>query len=91
MSLRCMIVIVLTSLCAGQVHAESGGQIPYPEKSRVIIRENEAEATTGSLTVTNPGSRPWLMQTWLEDENGVRKGMCIRNCPGWSQIFPAAC
>lgn len=74
MSLRCMIVIVLTSLCAGQVHAESGGQIPYPEKSRVIIRENEAEATTGSLTVTNPGSRPWLMQTWLEDENGVRKG-----------------
>lgn len=74
MSLRCMIVIVLTSLCAGQVHAESGGQIPYPEKSRVIIRENEAEVTTGSLTVTNPGSRPWLMQTWLEDENGVRKG-----------------
>ena len=74
MSLRCIIVIVLTSLCAGQVHAESGGQIPYPEKSRVIIRENEAEATTGSLTVTNPGSRPWLMQTWLEDENGVRKG-----------------
>ncbi|EGK4110335.1 TPA: molecular chaperone [Escherichia coli] len=74
MSLRCMIVIVLTSLCAGQVHAESGGQIPYPEKSRVIIRENEAEATTGSLTVTNPGSRPWLMQTWLEDEHGVRKG-----------------
>ncbi|HAW0924916.1 TPA: molecular chaperone [Escherichia coli] len=74
MSLRCMIVIVLTSLCAGQVHAESGGQIPYPEKSRVIIRENEVETTTGSLTVTNPGSRPWLMQTWLEDENGVRKG-----------------
>ena len=74
MSLRCMIVIVLTSLCAGQVHAESGGQIPYPEKNRVIIRENEAEASTGSLTVTNPGSRPWLMQTWLEDENGVRKG-----------------
>ncbi|HDZ7460911.1 TPA: molecular chaperone [Escherichia coli] len=74
MSLRCMIVIVLTSLCAGQVHAESGGQIPYPEKSRVIIRENKAEATTGSLTVTNPGSRPWLMQTWLEDEHGVRKG-----------------
>ncbi|MFI0604972.1 molecular chaperone [Escherichia coli] len=67
-------MIILTSLCAGQVHAESGGQIPYPEKSRVIIRENEAEATTGSLTVTNPGSRPWLMQTWLEDENGVRKG-----------------
>ncbi|EPL0050599.1 fimbrial biogenesis chaperone [Escherichia coli] len=74
MSLRCIIVIVLTSLCAGQVHAESGGQIPYPEKSRVIIRENEGEATTGSLTVTNPGSRPWLMQTWLEDEHGVRKG-----------------
>ncbi|EFO1594568.1 molecular chaperone [Escherichia coli] len=74
MSLRYMIVIVLTCLCAGQVHAESGGQIPYPEKSRVIIRENEAEATTGSLTVTNPGSRPWLMQTWLEDEHGVRKG-----------------
>lgn len=74
MSLRYMIVIVLTCLCAGQVHAESGGQIPYPEKSRVIIRENEAEVTTGSLTVTNPGSRPWLMQTWLEDEHGVRKG-----------------
>ena len=56
------------------MHAESGGQIPYPERSRVIIRENEGEATTGSLTVTNPGSRPWLMQTWLEDEHGVRKG-----------------
>ncbi|EPB2021905.1 molecular chaperone [Escherichia coli] len=74
MSLRCMIVIVLTCLCAGLVHAESGGQIPYPEKSRVIIRENEAVVNAGNLTVTNPGSRPWLIQTWLEDENGVRSG-----------------
>lgn len=74
MSLRYMIVIVLTCLCAGQVHAESGGQIPYPEKNRIIIRGNEAEVTTGNLTVTNPGSRPWLMQAWLEDENGVRNG-----------------
>ncbi|CUA13306.1 molecular chaperone [Escherichia coli] len=74
MSLRCMIVIVLTSLCAGQVHAESGGQIPYPEKSRVIIRQGADVHTTGSLTVTNPGSRPWLMQAWLENENGVREG-----------------
>lgn len=74
MSLRYMILIALTCLCAGRVHAESGGQTPYPEKSRVIIRESEAEVTTGNLTVTNPGSRPWLMQVWLEDENGVKEG-----------------
>ncbi|QTA28823.1 fimbrial biogenesis chaperone [Escherichia albertii] len=74
MSLKHMILIVLTCLSVGQVLAESGGQIPYPEKSRVIIRENEAEVTTGNLTVTNPGSRPWLMQAWLEDENGIREG-----------------
>ncbi|EPA9819920.1 fimbrial biogenesis chaperone [Escherichia coli] len=72
--MRYMILIVLTCLCVGQVLAESGGQTPFPEKSRVIIRENEAEVTTGNLTVTNPGSRPWLMQAWLEDENGVREG-----------------
>ncbi|EGM7736312.1 molecular chaperone [Escherichia albertii] len=75
MSLRHMILIALTCLCTGQAHAESGGQTPYPEKSRVIIRESEAEATTGNLTVTNPGYRPWLMQAWLEDENGVREGL----------------
>ncbi|EOT8213862.1 molecular chaperone [Escherichia albertii] len=69
-----MTVIVLACLCVSQVLAESGGQIPYPEKSRVIIRENEAEVTTGDLTVTNPGSRPWLIQAWLEDESGVREG-----------------
>lgn len=74
MSLRCIIVIVLICFFSVQVHAESGGQIPYPEKSRVIIRENDAKVTTGNLTVTNPGSRPWLMQAWLEDEEGVRKG-----------------
>ncbi|EHR8987564.1 molecular chaperone [Escherichia coli] len=74
MSLRCMIVIVLTCLCASLVHAESGGQIPYPEKSRVIIKQGKDVNVTGYLTVTNPGSRPWLMQTWLEDENGVRVG-----------------
>ncbi|ENK9286785.1 fimbria/pilus periplasmic chaperone [Escherichia albertii] len=74
MSLRYIIVIALICLCADQGHAESGSQIPYPEKSRVIIRENEAEVTTGNLTVTNPGSRPWLMQAWLEDENGAREG-----------------
>ncbi|HDC4802747.1 TPA: molecular chaperone [Escherichia coli] len=74
MSLRHIIFIVLYCLCAVQVNAESGGQTPYPEKSRVIIRESETVVTTGNLTVTNPGSRPWLMQAWLEDENGVREG-----------------
>lgn len=72
--LKHIIFIVLTSFCAAGVHAESCGQTPYPEKSRVIIRESEAVVTTGSLTVINPGSCPWLMQTWLEDEHGVRKG-----------------
>ncbi|MCZ8781158.1 molecular chaperone [Escherichia albertii] len=85
MSLRLMILIALTCLCAGQVHAESGGQIPYPEKSRVIIRENETEVSTGNLTVTNPGSRPWLMQAWLEDENGVREGQVY---PELSRLEP---
>ncbi|EGO9522583.1 molecular chaperone [Escherichia coli] len=74
MSLRYMVFIVLACLCAGRTYAESGGQTPYPEKSRVIIRESEAEVTTGNLTITNPGSRPWLMQAWLEDENGDREG-----------------
>ena len=74
MSLKHMILIVLTCLYVGQVLAESGGQMPYPEKSRVIIRENATGVTTGNLTVTNPDSRPWLMQAWLEDENGVREG-----------------
>ncbi|EFH2659450.1 TPA: molecular chaperone [Escherichia coli] len=74
MSLRYMVFIVLSCLCAGRTYAESAGQTPYPEKSRVIIRESEAVVTTGNLTITNPGSRPWLMQAWLEDENGVREG-----------------
>lgn len=74
MSLRYMILIALTCLCAGQVHAVAGGQTPYPEKSRVIIRQGEDVNVTGNLTVTNPGSRPWLIQTWLEDEEGVRVG-----------------
>ncbi|MEC9839959.1 fimbria/pilus periplasmic chaperone [Escherichia coli] len=69
-----MIVIVLIFLCAGRSYAESYGQTPYPEKSRVIIKQVEGMNVAGSLTVTNPGSRPWLMQTWLEDENGVRAG-----------------
>ncbi|OYC53836.1 hypothetical protein RX33_04520 [Escherichia coli] len=74
MSLRYMVFIVISCLCAGRTYAESAGQTPYPEKSRVIIRESEAVVTTGNLTITNPGSRPWLMQAWLEDENGVREG-----------------
>ncbi len=74
MSLRLIVVIVLTCLCVEQIHAEPGGQTPYPEKSRVIIRESEAVVTTGNLNITNPGSRPWLMQAWLEDENGIKEG-----------------
>lgn len=74
MSLRHLVFIILSCLCAGRVYAESSGQMPYPEKSRVIIRESEAVVTTGNLTVTNPGARPWLIQAWLEDENGVREG-----------------
>ncbi|EFJ2925015.1 TPA: molecular chaperone [Escherichia coli] len=74
MSLRHLFFIILSCLCAGKGYAESGGQAPYPEKSRVIIRKNEAVVTTGNLTVSNPGSLPWLMQAWLEDENGVKEG-----------------
>ncbi|EGI24637.1 protein FasE [Escherichia coli TA206] len=74
MSLRYLFFIILSCLCAGRTYAESAGQTPYPEKSRVIIRESEAVVTTGNVTITNPGSRPWLMQAWLEDENGVREG-----------------
>ncbi|EJZ2266264.1 molecular chaperone [Escherichia albertii] len=74
MSLRSILFIVLSCLCSGGVCAGTGGQIPYPEKSRVIIRQGEDGNATGNLTVTNPGAEPWLMQTWLEDENGVRTG-----------------
>ncbi len=74
MSLRYIVFIVLSCLCSGRTYAESGGHTPYPEKSRVIIRESESVVTTGSLSITNPGSRPWLMQAWLEDENGGREG-----------------
>lgn len=85
MSLRHMILVALTCLCVGQTYAESGGQTPYPEKSRVIIKQGNKVATTGNLTVTNPGSRPWLMQVWLEDENGVREG---RVYPELSRLEP---
>lgn len=85
MSLRYLFFIILSCLCAGRGYAESGGQIPYPEKSRVIIRESEAVVTTGSLAVTNPGSRPWLMQAWLENENGIREG---RVYPELSRLEP---
>ncbi|EFN7494503.1 molecular chaperone [Escherichia coli] len=85
MSLRYMVFIVISCLCAGRTYAESAGQTPYPEKSRVIIRESEAVVTTGNLTITNPGSRPWLMQAWLEDENGVREG---RVYPEISRLEP---
>ncbi|MEC9669518.1 fimbria/pilus periplasmic chaperone [Escherichia coli] len=74
MSLRHIVFIVLSCLCAGRTYAESAGQTPYPEKSRVIIRQGDDVVTTGNLTITNPGTRPWLMQAWLEDENGVREG-----------------
>lgn len=85
MSLRYMVFIVISCLCAGRTYAESAGQTPYPEKSRVIIRESEAVVTTGNLTITNPGPRPWLMQAWLEDENGVREG---RVYPELSRLEP---
>ncbi|HAY0106306.1 fimbria/pilus periplasmic chaperone [Escherichia coli] len=85
MSLKYLVFIILSCLCAGRGYAESGGQIPYPEKSRVIIRESEAVVTMGSLAVINPGSRPWLMQAWLEDENGVREG---RVYPELSRLEP---
>ncbi|MFP2145920.1 molecular chaperone [Escherichia coli] len=85
MSLRYIVFIVMYCLCAGRTYAESAGQTPYPEKSRVIIRESEAVVTTGNLTITNPGSRPWLMQAWLEDENGVREG---RVYPEISRLEP---
>ena len=74
MSLRYLVFIILSCLCADWGYAESGGQAPYPERSRVIIRESEAVVTTGNLTVRNPGSHPWLMQAWLEDENAAREG-----------------
>ncbi|HAY0106691.1 fimbria/pilus periplasmic chaperone [Escherichia coli] len=74
MSLRHIVFIVLSCLCAGRTYAESASQTPYPEKSRVIIRQGDDVVTTGNLTITNPGTRPWLMQAWLEDENGVREG-----------------
>ncbi|MED0154200.1 fimbria/pilus periplasmic chaperone [Escherichia coli] len=74
MSLRHIVFIVLSCLCAGRTYAESADQTPYPEKSRVIIRQGDDVVTTGNLTITNPGTRPWLMQAWLEDENGVREG-----------------
>lgn len=85
MSLRHLFFIILSCLCTGRGYAESGGQTPYPEKSRVIIRESEAVVTTGSLAVTNPGTRPWLMQAWLEDENGIREG---RVYPELSRLEP---
>ncbi len=74
MSLRYIVFIALSCFCSGRTYAESGGHTPYPEKSRVIIQESEAVVTTGNLSITNPGSRPWLMQAWLEDENGGREG-----------------
>lgn len=85
MSLKYMVFIVISCLCAGRTYAESAGQTPYPEKNRVIIRESEAVVTTGNLTITNPGTRPWLMQAWLEDENGVREG---RVYPELSRLEP---
>ncbi|HGD8164226.1 TPA: molecular chaperone [Escherichia coli] len=74
MSLKKIVFIVISCLCSDGVFAESSRQIPYPEKNRVIIRQGENVNATGSITVTNPGAHSWLMQTWLEDENGIRKG-----------------
>ncbi|MED0049736.1 fimbria/pilus periplasmic chaperone [Escherichia coli] len=68
-----VIFIVFSCLCSVCGRAESDGKMPYPEKSRVIIRQEDM-LLSGNLTVTNPGSRPWLMQVWLEDENGAREG-----------------
>lgn len=56
-----------------RVRRGGGGAVPYPEKSRVIIRD-KGTATTGTLTITNPSSHPWMMQAWLENENGIREG-----------------
>ncbi|EIM4450324.1 molecular chaperone [Salmonella enterica subsp. enterica serovar Infantis] len=84
MSLRLIVFIALSCLCVGLTYAESGGQIPYPEKSRVIIKDSEVD-TMGNLTITNPGSRPWLMQAWLEDEKGVREA---RVYPELSRLEP---
>lgn len=74
MSLKYILFMVLYTLCLSSVCAGAGVQAPYPEKSRVIITQGESVVTTGSLAVTNPGESPWLLQAWLEDENGVREG-----------------
>ncbi|EGG8233088.1 fimbria/pilus periplasmic chaperone, partial [Salmonella enterica subsp. enterica serovar Schwarzengrund] len=65
-----MIFITLLCFCHAAQCAIQKANTPYPETNRVIIRGTEN--ATGSFTVTNPGERAWLVQSWVEDENGMK-------------------
>ncbi|ECB5535560.1 molecular chaperone, partial [Salmonella enterica subsp. enterica serovar Schwarzengrund] len=60
----------LLCFCHAAQCAIQKANTPYPETNRVIIRGTEN--ATGSFTVTNPGERAWLVQSWVEDENGMK-------------------
>lgn len=43
---------------------------PYPEKTRVIINKNTQEKSYGILRINNPGNNVWLIQSWIEHQDG---------------------
>lgn len=72
-----MIFITLLCFCHAAQCAIQKENTPYPETNRVIIRGTEN--STGGFTVTNPGERAWLVQSWVEDENGMKHNFIYPN------------
>ncbi|HBA7710212.1 TPA: molecular chaperone [Escherichia coli] len=71
------ILISLLLFCHVAQSTTHNSNTPYPESNRIIIRGEEN--ATGRITVTNPGERAWLVQSWLEDENGMKHNFTYPN------------
>lgn len=71
------ILISLLLFCHVAQSTTHNSNTPYPESNRIIIRGEDN--ATGRITVTNPGERAWLVQSWLEDENGMKHNFTYPN------------
>ncbi|EEW3330186.1 fimbrial biogenesis chaperone [Escherichia albertii] len=64
--MRCtgIILLMLFSLTA-----RADVLYPWPGETEVQLqKDGEKGAIKGALRITNPGDTPWLIQTWVEDE-----------------------
>ena len=50
---------------------------PHPDETRVVLTKDEnTSLLKGVLRIRNPGDQPWLVQSWVED-NQKRKSKIV--------------